>query len=280
MPPPAVWRSLPPGGMVIASTGGTASGPAADGRPSMAASACAASASPKSASDGESSAPGPAGVIFSKNLSSSAGTGMTSVLFCSPATSTTVCSSRSCSATDTGWQGARSHVVTGNGGAAASATAAPRGQRSWPGSTRPVTPAGAGSSRRAYPAGHVIGVTVMTGPVPMPGGVPPSTKSRLHDQPAGRPPVVPTFCVPAAGMNLRPCRRRRMQCDAGAGERRRRTGSARTCCSVPLSRGELTIDRQRIVGIDLSSCRVSARPARSRRVNKPGSMRHRGAGEI
>ena len=86
------------GGMVIASTGGTASGPAADGRPSMSASACAASASPKSASDGESSAPGPAGVIFSKNLSSSTGTGMTSVLFCSPATSTAVCSSRSCSA--------------------------------------------------------------------------------------------------------------------------------------------------------------------------------------
>ena len=57
------------GGMAIGSTGGTASGPASDGRPSsMAASACAASASPKSASDGESSAPCPAGVIFSKNL--------------------------------------------------------------------------------------------------------------------------------------------------------------------------------------------------------------------
>ncbi len=46
--------SLPP-------PGGRASGPAADGRPSMAASACATSASPKSASDGESSAPCPAG---------------------------------------------------------------------------------------------------------------------------------------------------------------------------------------------------------------------------
>jgi hypothetical protein len=36
-------------------------------------------------------------------------------------------------------------------------------------------------ARRAYPAGHVIGVTVMTGPVPMPGGVPRSAKSRLHN---------------------------------------------------------------------------------------------------
>jgi hypothetical protein len=44
-----------------------------------------------------------------------------------------------------------------------------------------MTPAGAGSSRRAYPAGQVIGVTVMTGPVPMPGGVPRSAKSRLHN---------------------------------------------------------------------------------------------------
>jgi hypothetical protein len=35
---------------------------------------------------------------LSKNRSSSTGTGMTSVLFFSPATSTTVCSSRSCSA--------------------------------------------------------------------------------------------------------------------------------------------------------------------------------------
>jgi len=63
-----------------------------------------------------------------------------------------------------------------------------------------------------------------------------------------RPPVVPMFCVPAAGMNVRPCRRRRRQYDAGAGGRRRRTGSARTGCSVPLSRSELAIDRQRIVG--------------------------------
>jgi hypothetical protein len=63
------------------------------------------------------------------------------------------------------------------------------------------------------------------------------------------------FCVPAAGMNPRPCRRNRRQYDAGAGERQRRTDSARTGCSVPLSRGELTIDRQRIVGIDLSSRR-------------------------
>ncbi len=63
-----------------------------------------------------------------------------------------------------------------------------------------------------------------------------------------RPPAVPMVCVPAAGMNLRPCRRRRRQCDAGAGERQRRTGSARTGCSVPLSRSELAIDRQRIVG--------------------------------
>ena len=55
-------------GMVIASTGGITSGPAADGRPSMAASALATSASPKSASDGENSAAGPAGVVFSKNL--------------------------------------------------------------------------------------------------------------------------------------------------------------------------------------------------------------------
>jgi hypothetical protein len=84
-------------------------------------------------------------------------------------------------ATDTGWQGVQSHVVTGNRGAAASATAALRGQRSWPGSTWPMMPAGAESSRRAYPAGHVIGVTVMTGPVPMPGGVPRSAKSRLHN---------------------------------------------------------------------------------------------------
>jgi hypothetical protein len=65
------------------------------GRPSMAASGLVTSASPKSASDGESWAPGPAGVIFSKNRSSSTGTGMISVLFFSPATSTTVCSSRS-----------------------------------------------------------------------------------------------------------------------------------------------------------------------------------------
>jgi hypothetical protein len=84
-------------------------------------------------------------------------------------------------ATDTGWQGVQSHVVTGNRRAAASATAALRGQRSWPGSTWPMMPAGAESSRRAYPAGHVIGVTVMTGPVPMPGGVPRSAKSRLHN---------------------------------------------------------------------------------------------------
>ena len=68
-------------------------------RPSMAASAAATSASPKSASDGEAAGlPGEAGVDLSKNLSSSTGTGMTSVLLRSPATSTTVCSSRSCSA--------------------------------------------------------------------------------------------------------------------------------------------------------------------------------------
>jgi hypothetical protein len=108
---------------------------------------------------------------------------------------------------------------------------------------------------RAYPAGHVIGVTVMTGPVPMPGGVPRSAKSRPHNYPPRRPPAVPMFCVPAAGMNPRPCRRHGRQYDAGAGERQRRTDSARTGCSVPLSRGELTIDRQRIVGIDLSSRR-------------------------
>ena len=73
-----------------ASTGGMASGgPAADGRPSMAASAFATSASPKSASDGESPAPGPAGVILSKNLRSSTGTGMTRALLRSEATSTT-----------------------------------------------------------------------------------------------------------------------------------------------------------------------------------------------
>jgi hypothetical protein len=64
----------------------------------MAASASATAASPKSASGGESPAAGPVGVTFSKNRSSSTGTGMTSVLFFSPATSTTVCSSRSCSA--------------------------------------------------------------------------------------------------------------------------------------------------------------------------------------
>jgi hypothetical protein len=51
------------GGIAIASAGGMASGPAADGRPSMAASALTISASPKSASDGESSAAGPAGVL-------------------------------------------------------------------------------------------------------------------------------------------------------------------------------------------------------------------------
>jgi hypothetical protein len=86
-------------------------------------------------------------------------------------------------------------------GAAASGTAATRGQRSWPGSTRPLIPAGAGSSRRAYPAGHVISVTVMTGP---------AAAGRSHVR-CARP-----------GMNLRPCRRRRRQCDAGAGERQRR----------------------------------------------------------
>src|SRR5580700_6546735 len=86
------------GGMAVGSTGGMASGPAAAGWPSMAASAAATSASPKSASDAEGPASDPAGVIFSKNRSSSTGTGMTSVLFFSPATSTTVCSSRSCSA--------------------------------------------------------------------------------------------------------------------------------------------------------------------------------------
>ena len=64
----------------------------------MAASAFATSASPKSASDGESPAPGPAGVILSKNLSSSTGTGMTRALLRSEATSTTACSSRNCSA--------------------------------------------------------------------------------------------------------------------------------------------------------------------------------------
>ena len=68
----------------------------------------------------------------------------------------------------------------------AAASAAPRGQRSWPGSTRPKTPAGAESSRRAYPTGHMIGVTVMTGPVPTPGGVPRSAKSRLHNSAGGR----------------------------------------------------------------------------------------------
>jgi hypothetical protein len=64
---------------------------AADGAP-------ASSVSPKSASEAEGPAAGPAGVILSKNRSSSTGTGMTRVLFFSPATSTTVCSSRSCSA--------------------------------------------------------------------------------------------------------------------------------------------------------------------------------------
>jgi hypothetical protein len=67
------------------------------------------------------------------------------------------------------------------------------------------------------------------------------------------------FCVPAGGVNLRPCRSRRRQCDAGAGERQRRTDSARTRCSVPLSRGELAIDRQHIVGredVPPSDCRA------------------------
>ncbi len=74
-----------------------------------------------------------------------------------------------------------------------------------------------------------------------------------------RQPVVPMFCVPAAGMNPRPCRSRRRQYDAGARERQRRTGSARTGCSVPLSRSELAIDRQRIVGredVPPSDCRA------------------------
>jgi hypothetical protein len=73
------------------------------GRGRVAASAT--SASPKSASDGESLASGPAGVIFSKNRSSSTGTGMTSVLLRSEATSTTVCSSRS-------WSAAGSRAMT------------------------------------------------------------------------------------------------------------------------------------------------------------------------
>jgi hypothetical protein len=30
------------------------------------------------------------------------------------------------------------------------------------------------------PTGHVIGVTAMIGPVPVPGGIPRSAKSRLH----------------------------------------------------------------------------------------------------
>jgi hypothetical protein len=112
-------------------------------------------------------------------------------------------------------------------GAAASATAAPRGQRSWPGSTRPKTPAGAGSSRRAYPAGHVISVTVMTGP---------AAAGRSH-----------VLCA-RRGMNLRPYRRRRRQCDAGAGERQRRQTAPELGVLLPLSGGELAIDRQRIVG--------------------------------
>ena len=69
----------------------------------ISASAAATSSSPKSASDAESSADflspaGADGVNLSKNRSSSTGTGMTRVLFFSAATSTTVCSSRSCSA--------------------------------------------------------------------------------------------------------------------------------------------------------------------------------------
>jgi hypothetical protein len=52
----------------------------------MAAPASAASASAKSASEAKGPAAGAAGVIFSKNRSSSTGTGMTSVLFFSPAT--------------------------------------------------------------------------------------------------------------------------------------------------------------------------------------------------
>jgi len=65
-------------------------------------------------------------------------------------------------------QGAPSRVVTGNGGSIGNGGAVRVASR--PGSTQPMTPAGAESSRRAYPAGHMIGVTVMTGPAPMPGG--------------------------------------------------------------------------------------------------------------
>src|SRR5260370_21231546 len=81
------------GGMDDSSSSGT-------GALEMAASAAATSASPRSSSSpggSDGGAAGP-GAIFSKNLSSSTGMGMTSVLFRSPATSTTVCSSRSCSA--------------------------------------------------------------------------------------------------------------------------------------------------------------------------------------
>src|SRR6266567_5303226 len=76
-------------------------------------------------------------------------------------------------------------------------------------------------------------------------------------------------------MNLRPCRRRRRQCDAGAGERQRRTDSARTGCSVPLSRGELAIDRQRIVGREDGARRRLVRDYRASRYRMPagGSRR-------
>jgi hypothetical protein len=72
--------------MTIASTGGMASGPSAGRRPSMAAPASGRVGVAEVGERGQGPAAGAAGVIFSKNRSSSTGTGMTSVLFFSPAT--------------------------------------------------------------------------------------------------------------------------------------------------------------------------------------------------
>jgi hypothetical protein len=81
------------------------------------------------------------------------------------------------------------------------------------------------------------------------------------------------------GMNLRPHRRRCRQCDARAGERQRATDSARTGCSVPLSRSELAIDRQRIVGRAASGTDVQPSCSHSvARTRGPAARARRWAG--
>jgi hypothetical protein len=77
-----------------------------------------------------------------------------------------------------------------------------------------------------------------------------------------RPPAVSHVLHARRGHEPAALPQARRQCDAGAGDRQRRTGSARTGCSVPLSCGELAIDRPRIVGdmaLERATCPVTFR---------------------